>query len=204
MSLRGWLWTAAAVAVLGFAGLVLIRHEGASQGPTATQAAAIGGPFHMVDQTGKPVDQTLLNGKWSAVFFGYTYCPDVCPTTLQMLGAASRGLGGRANAFQVVFVSVDPARDTPKQLKDYLSNSVFPPGAIGLTGTPQEVAAIAQAYGVYYQKQGAGSDYAVNHSAAIYLMNPNGRFDSVISPQASPDQAKAAILKAMDGGAANG
>src|SRR6201996_8584732 len=127
--------------------------SGASTPVQSSGEALVGGPFQLVDQNGKPADQNLLKGKWSAVYFGYTYCPDVCPTTLQMLGSASRSLGDRAKDFQVVFATVDPARDTPAQLKAYLSNAVFPPGAIGLTGTDQQVAAMAGAYRVYYQRQ---------------------------------------------------
>ncbi len=116
-----------------------------------------------------------------------------------MLGTVERSLGARRKDFQVVFVTVDPERDTPRQLKLYLSNAVFPPGAIGLTGTPAQIAKIADAYGVYYQKEGTGAGYSVNHSSAIYLMNPSGRFDSVIAAGLSPADVRAAILKAMDG-----
>jgi protein SCO1 len=201
MSLRAATWIVVGVAV-GFLALLILWRP-----PNPTPPApsvAIGGPFHMTDQTGRPVDQTILKDKWSAVFFGYTYCPDVCPTTLQMLGAASQSLGGRAKDFQVVFVTVDPQRDTPAQMKAYLSNAIFPHGAIGLTGTPQQVAAMASAYGVYYQKQGTGADYAVNHSSVIYLINPKGRYDSVFSANLTPDQAKSAILKAMNGESGSG
>src|SRR5471032_1924449 len=114
---------------------------------------AIGGPFHLVDQNGRPRDQSMLKGKWSAVFFGYTFCPDVCPTTLQALADAETRLGPGAARLQVVFVTVDPARDTPGQLKAYLSSSAFPKGAVGLTGAPAEVAAAAKAYKVFYQNQ---------------------------------------------------
>lgn len=164
--------------------------------PAASQAA-IGGPFQLVDQNGHAVDQSLLKGKWTAMFFGYTYCPDVCPTTLQTLGGATDRLGAKAKDFQVVFVSVDPARDTPAQLKDYLSNGAFGHGVIGLTGTPAQVAQAANAYKVYFQKSGTGANYAVDHSSAIYLMNPKGQFDSVIAFGLSPDQTRDQILKAM-------
>jgi protein SCO1/2 len=196
MSLKtaAWIGVAAAAAFLV---LLIVWRPTTPSAPS--QSVAIGGPFHLVDQTGRPVDQSVLNGKWSAVYFGYTYCPDTCPTTLQMLGQASRALGARAKDFQVVFVTVDPARDTPSQLKAYLSNAAFPPAAVGLTGTDQQVAAAARAYGVYYQRQGSGSDYSVDHSSIIYLMNPEGRYDSVISAGVTPDQAKLAILKAMNG-----
>ena len=103
-----------------------------------------GGAFHLVDQTGKPVSENILKGKWSAVFFGFTYCPDVCPTTLQVLAQAQDQLGPRAKDFQVVFVSVDPGRDTPEQLANYLSNSAFPKATLGLTGTPAQIAQIAR------------------------------------------------------------
>jgi protein SCO1/2 len=169
-----------------------------AQSPSgAAPAAQIGGPFQLVDQFGKPADQRLLQGKWTAVFFGYTYCPDVCPTTLQTLGSASDLLGAKAKGFQVVFVTVDPKRDTPAQLKDYLSSSSFPRGIIGLTGSPDAVGKVAGEYKVYFQKNGSGADYSVDHSSAIYLMNPQGQFDSVIAFGLTPEQTRDQIAKAM-------
>jgi protein SCO1/2 len=199
-SLRTWAWIAVVVAAVALAGLVMFRQAGPAK--TAT-SAPIGGAFQLTDQNGRAVNQTLLRGKWSAVYFGYTYCPDVCPTTLQMLGTVERSLGARSKDFQVVFVTVDPARDTPAQLKLYLSNGVFPPRAIGLTGTSAQIAQIAGAYGVYFSKEGAGADYVVDHSSAIYLMNPKGAFDSVIASSSTPADAEAAILKAMSGASAS-
>jgi len=191
-------------AVLGAVGLVLacVAVVGGaalfSKTPAAnpTSIGGLGGPFHLVDQDGKPVDQSILKGKWSAVFFGYTYCPDVCPATLQALGAASRALGPAGANFQVVFVSVDPERDTPAQMKTYIASQGFPAHIFGLTGTPQAVAQIAKSYGVYYAKAGTGADYTVDHSAAVYLMDPQGRFNRPFSHDMSPtliaDQIKAA------------
>jgi protein SCO1/2 len=163
----------------------------------AGAAPALGGGFHLTDQTGRPVDQSILKGKWTAVFFGYTFCPDVCPMTLQTLGAATDELGARRKDFQVVFITVDPERDTPAKLKAFLSNAAFPRGTIGLTGTPDQIAAIAKAYGVYYQKAGEGADYTVDHSSAIYLMNPQGQYDSVVAYGLTPDETRDQILKAM-------
>jgi protein SCO1/2 len=197
MTLRRAAWILVGLAALGLV-LFLAWRPVAATPPSG--AVAIGGPFQLTDQSGRGVDQQLLKGKWSAVFFGYTFCPDVCPTTLQTLAAAQQGLGARAKDFQVVFVTVDPARDTPAQLKAYLSSDSFPKGAIGLTGTADQVAAITRAYGVYFQKQGTGPDYSVNHSSAIYLMNPDGAYDGVISAGLTPDQTKDALLKAMNGG----
>ena len=97
---------------------------------TAGQAD-VGGPFQLVDQQGRPVDESLLQGRWSLVFFGFTYCPDFCPTTLQALDATKQQLGDRADDLQIVFISIDPERDTPQMLKDYLSSDGFPEGVIG-------------------------------------------------------------------------
>ena len=160
---------------------------------------SIGGPFHLLDQNARPQDQSLLRGKWSAVFFGYTYCPDVCPTTLQALGEAQDRLGSRAGRFQVVFVSVDPARDTPGQLRTYLSNPAFPKGAIGLTGTPAQVADVAKAYRVFYQPQGSAPGYAVEHTSAVYLMDPQGRFSRPLDVSQPPDAMARQVLDAMGG-----
>jgi len=160
-------------------------------------SSSIGGPFQLVDQFGHPQSQQLLKGKWTAVFFGYTYCPDVCPTTLQTLGGATTLMGPKVKDFQVVFITVDPNRDTPGQLKDYLASASFPRGVIGLTGTPSQIAAAANDYKVYYQKNGSGADYSVDHSAAIYLMNPKGEFDSAIPFGLTAQQTRDQILKAM-------
>lgn len=156
------------------------------------QSAAIGGPFHLVDQNGKAVDEKVLKGKWSAVFFGFTYCPEACPTTLFALGQTEKLLN--AKDFQTVFVSVDPARDTPAQLSTYLSNSAFPRAAVGLTGTSDQVASVAKAYHVFYQKAGEGPGYTINHSTITYLMSPRGQFVCVI-PYGAPPEVMAKMIK---------
>jgi protein SCO1 len=159
----------------------------------------VGGPFELVDQTGKRVDEKILKGKWSAVFFGYTYCPDVCPTTMQALAAAQDQLGPKAKDFQVVFVSIDPARDTPEQVKTYLSNEAFPKGAIGLTGSPAQVDAAAKAYRAYYAKRGEGPDYLMDHLSSAYLMDPQGRFDRILPYNIPPEELARQISDAMRG-----
>jgi len=186
-------WIAVAIASVALLAAIALR-----SGPApASGQAAVGGPFQLVDQTGRAVDQSVLKGKWSAVYFGYTYCPDVCPTTLVTLGGAIDRMGARAKDVQIVFITVDPHRDTPAQLKNYLSSSEFPRGVVGLTGTDAQVAKVAQAYKVYYQKAGTGAAYSVDHSSAIYLMDPKGQFDTVIPYGLTPDQAKDSIVKAM-------
>jgi protein SCO1/2 len=168
---------------------------GCSQQP----AVSIGGPFHLTDQDGRPRDQSMLKGKWSAVFFGYTYCPDVCPTTLQTLAEAQDRLGPKAGKFQVVFISVDPERDTPAQLRTYLSSPAFPKGAVGLTGTSAQVADVAKAYHAFYQKQGSGSGYEVQHGSTVYLMDPKGSFSGVIAFGLPPDEVARQISEKMSG-----
>ena len=158
---------------------------------------AVGGPFQLVDQNGAPATEKALKGKWSAVFFGFTYCPDVCPGTLQGLAAATDQLGPRAKDFQIVFVSIDPERDTPQQLKTYLSAPYVPKSTIGLTGGQEQVQAAAKAYKVYYAKVGDGADYTMDHSTAIYLMDPKGRFKTVIPYNLPPDEIARRIKDAM-------
>lgn len=163
----------------------------------STGQADVGGPFQLVNQDGRPVDQTMLEGRWSLVFFGFTYCPDYCPTTLQALEATKQRLGARAKDVQIVFISVDPQRDTPQALKDYLSSDGFPEGVIGLTGTPEQVRAAADAYRAYYQKVGEGEDYTMNHSLTVYLMGPDGRFRTAVAEELGPETSAEVIERAM-------
>lgn len=167
--------------------------------PSAPAPSAIGGPFHLVDQSGAAVDEGVLRGKWSVVFFGYTFCPDVCPTTLANLGRATTLLGARADRVQVVFITVDPERDTPAVLARYLSTPDFPRGARGLTGAPEQIAAVAKAYHVYYQKVPQGGSYSVDHSAVVYLMDPQGRFSRPIDVGAAPPEVARQIEAAIGG-----
>jgi len=159
----------------------------------------IGGAFHLVDQNGRAVDQSVLKGKWNAVFFGFTYCPDLCPTTLHELSTATTLLGDDGKDFRIVFVSVDPGRDNPKQMKAYLDAQGLPAGTLGLTGTPAQTAEVAKAYKVFYQKVGTGPDYEVNHTGVIYLMDPKGRFVSALGPAMSPQEMAGQIEKAIHG-----
>jgi protein SCO1/2 len=167
--------------------------------PSQAQGSEPGGPFTLVNQDGRAVDQSLLKGKWSVVFFGYTFCPDYCPTTLTTLGKAMDELGPKAKDAQVVFVTVDPARDTPAAMKTYISSRVFPKNIVGLTGTPAQIAQVARAYAVYYQKEGTGSTYSMDHSTALYLMDPTGKFHSVIADGLTPEEDARQISEAMRG-----
>jgi protein SCO1/2 len=161
------------------------------------QTAAVGGPFQLVDQSGRTVDERLLKGKWSAVFFGFTHCPDVCPTTMFALGGAEKTLGPQAKDFQTVLITVDPARDTPQQMASYLANPAFPKQAWGLTGSPEQVAAVAKAYHVFFRKNGEGADYVVDHSTITYLMSPRGEFTCVLRHGLSPEEIASHVRTAM-------
>ena len=191
----------AIAAVLAVVTIVVVnkRDDAApgSQLVSSTGQPDVGGPFQLVNQDGQAVDQTLLNGKWTLVFFGFTYCPDYCPTTLSMLEATKAALGDRADDVQIVFISVDPERDTPQALKDYLSSDGFPEGVIGLTGTPDQVRAAADAYRALYEKVGEGEAYTMNHSLTIYLMGPDGRFRSALGHDLGPANAARIIEQAM-------
>lgn len=152
----------------------LLRTDGHT--PIATGIAQVGGPFSLVNQDGKRVTEKDFLGHYTLIFFGYTYCPDVCPTELQVMTAALDGMGDRGKNIQPVFVTIDPERDTPETLKAYVSN--FGPRLLGLTGTAEEVAVAAKAYRVYYRKSDSGDpkNYLMDHSSIIYLMGPDGLF----------------------------
>nr|XP_043621405.1 protein SCO1 homolog 1, mitochondrial [Erigeron canadensis] len=145
------------------------------QGPSAGKAA-IGGPFNLVDHNGKSVTENDFKGKWTLIYFGFTHCPDICPDELQKLAAAIDKIKAKAG-FEIVpvFISVDPERDTVEQVGEYVKE--FHPKLIGLTGSPDEIKKAARAYRVYYMKtEEEGSDYLVDHSIIMYLMDPNMEF----------------------------
>ena len=190
---------AVGLAVAGVIGWLTLTQPG-SQGPSGTVSDVIGGPFHLTDQNGARVDQSILKGHWTAVFFGYVSCPDVCPATLQALGAAQTRMGSDGENLHEVFISVDPARDTPAQLKAWIDQPGFPRHVTALTGSPSEIAAVARAYRIFYQKENKPVDYRVDHTAAIFLMNPQGRFVTPLSYEMGPEKLARDISTAMHGG----
>ena len=156
-----------------------------------SSALAIGGPFTLVDMLGAAVTQRDFLGKPSAIFFGYTHCPDVCPTTLLDLTELMKAMGADADKLNVAFVTVDPERDTPAQLADYLAS--FDPRIRGLTGTEAQVAAAAKAYQVYYARvPDAHGGYAMDHTASVFLMNADGGFAGTMSFE---EDAKTSLAK---------
>src|SRR4051794_6880920 len=149
-------------------------------------ASAIGGPFPLVDQNGKAGSDAGLKGKWQLGFFGYTHCPDPCPTALNEIALALDQLGEKRGEIEIVFITVDPDRDTPEVMKSYVQS--FDAPIIALTGSPDAVAQAAKAYRVFYAKHPrADGDYDMDHSAVIYVMNPEGRFTATFTPDSSAD-----------------
>ena len=161
--------------------------------PAAQTVATIGGPFRLTDQNGRTVSDQDLKGHPFLVFFGFTHCPDVCPTTLFEVSEILRSLGPDANGTRALFITVDPERDTPSVMKDYVSN--FDPHVWGLTGDPAAIAAVAKAYRVYYKKVPLdGGGYTMDHTAIVYLMDKNGRFVAPFNLK-RPAEAAAADLR---------
>jgi protein SCO1 len=190
--------TARVLLMLGafVAGLVLFTTvvfivTGRSPAPVAL-TSAVGGPFSLSDQNGRPITDQDLKGRPFLVFFGFTHCPDVCPTTLFEVSEILRALPPRAKEVRALFVTVDPERDTPTVLKDYLSS--FDPRVIGITGDPDAIAAIERSYRVYAKKVPLdGGNYTMDHTALVYLMDKNGRFVAPFKMKRRPEEAAAEI-----------
>ena len=158
----------------------------------------VGGPFALIDQQGRRVTEASYRGRALAVFFGFTHCPDVCPTALVRMAELLEALGPEADRLQPLFISVDPRRDTPALLKDYVGH--FSPRIAGLTGSAEEIAAVARAYRVYYRIQGdpdANPNYLVDHSAFVYVMDARGRFVGTFNPDAALEPALALVRRAL-------
>jgi protein SCO1/2 len=171
------------------AGVILIAREHLG-GPGAPQAAAIGGPFQLTDQDGQTMTEQDLKGRPSLVFFGFTHCPDICPTTLFDISEVMRALGPDADRTRAVFITVDPERDTQAVLKDYLSS--FDPHVSGLTGDLPEITAVAKEYRAYFKKVPLdGGGYTMDHTAITYLMDKEGRFVSPFNLKRTPQVAAA-------------
>jgi protein SCO1 len=177
--------------VLCFGVIILVAQR--NSGPVASMTAAIGGPFQLVDQNGRGVSAQDLKGRPFLVFFGFTHCPDVCPTTLFEVSEVLRALGPDADKVNALFVSVDPERDTPDKLKEYLSS--FDPHLTGLTGSPEAIAAMTKSYRAYVKKVPQGDGYTMDHTAIVYLMDKDGRFVAPFSLKRKPAEAAADLKK---------
>ena len=156
----------------------------------------VGGPFTLTDQNGRQVSDTDLRGQFLLVYFGFTFCPDACPTALGVMSAAIDKLGGKGARVTPVLITVDPARDTQEILKDYAAN--FHPRLLALRGSDEQTQAVAREYRVYYAKAEGASDpesYLVDHTTLIYLMGPDGKYLAHFGVQATPDDLVAELAK---------
>jgi protein SCO1 len=172
--------------VLFFGAILLIT--GRTPSAIGQAVAAVGGPFHLEDENGKPFSDQDMKGRPYLVFFGFTHCPDICPTTLFDMSQVLRKLGPDAGRIGAVFITVDPDRDTPAVMKDYLSS--FDPHLVGLTGDQGAVNQAIKAYRVYAKKIPLDNgDYTMDHTAVVYLMDKDGRFVAPFNLKRTPEAA---------------
>lgn len=171
---------------LAFFAVILATRTGGHDRP------AIGGPFRLKSHTGEIVDSAAIKGRPYAIFFGFAGCPEVCPTTMLDMHRLLDRMGSPAKSFKVYFVSVDPERDTPEMLRDFLAS--FEPYIVGLTGTPAEIAGVAKSFGAFYRKAPTtGGDYTIDHSTFVYLMDAAGNYAESIGYQEPEDRALAKL-----------
>ena len=184
-------------AILGAGAFVALELRESPRGAAGTiLGSAIGGPFKLVDQNGNTVTNTDLEGKWLLVYFGYTHCPDACPTALNNIALALSDLGAEKKEVRPVFITIDPERDTSSAMKDYVS--AFDAPILALTGSAEAIAQAAKEYRVYYAKHPEPSgDYSMDHTSIIYVMDPKGRFTASFSGEDPPEQIAARLKKLL-------
>ncbi len=189
--LRRGLIIAVILAVAGFAWISLsswLAQDGDGNGGGVGEVS-IGGPFSLTDQNGRAVTEKDYLGKLQLIYFGFTSCPDICPTALQTVAIALDELGADAGKVTPILISVDPERDTPAAMKDYVAS--FHESMVGLTGTPEQVAAAAKAFRVYYQKvqlPGSSLGYSIDHSGFLYLMGRDGKYLAHFRHNSTPEE----------------
>ena len=191
---RMLLWGAVALGLV----IVMALAFGSGAFRPAKAPSDVGGAFNLVDQSGRPVTEKVLNGQWNMVFFGFTYCPDICPGTLQTLIRVKDQLGTNGKDVRIVFISIDPGRDRPKAISEWLEANGAPEGTLGLTGTQDQVDKAVKTYKAVANKVGEGPDYTMDHSTVVYLMDPRGRFDRAL-PYRLPDEIITQVTAAKRG-----
>jgi len=186
------------IGAIAGAGAPLVANPQGGQPVQSSGAALIGGPFSLVGADGKPVTDRDFRGRYMLIFFGFTHCPDICPAELQVIAQALEQLGDKAKTVVPIFITLDPERDTPQAMANYVKS--FGPNFVGLTGSPEAIEAAAKAYRVAYSKvenKGSACDYSVDHSALVYLMDPEGRYVTHFSYGLSADQMAEKLGKSL-------
>ncbi|WP_108880781.1 SCO family protein [Anderseniella sp. Alg231-50] len=189
------IWAAAAALIL-CAGVVWLVTTNAPQqfAQRVVQSKGIGQPFNLTDHNGNPITEKALAGSPSAVFFGFTHCPEVCPTTLYEMASWLNTLGPDGKSIKAFFITVDPERDTPEIMKSYVSN--FTDRIVGITGKPADIAELAKSWHVYWKKIPLESgDYTMDHTASVFLIDAKGNFKSTIAFRENTDTAVAKLRK---------
>ena len=177
------------IGALAGAALLLVTTPRGGQPVESSGAALVGGPFELVGTDGKAVTERDFRGRYMLVFFGFTHCPDICPAELQVIAQALEKLGDKGKKVVPVFITLDPERDTPQAMAEYVKS--FGRNFVGLTGSPEAIADAAKAYRVAYAKvenKESASDYSVDHSALVYLMDPEGKYVTHFSYGTSADE----------------
>ncbi|WP_339649927.1 SCO family protein [Halopseudomonas pelagia] len=162
------------------------------------EGAEIGGAFELQDHHGQTVTEDTFKGRWTLVFFGFTHCPDICPTTLSHVASLLDGLGDMAEQVQPLFITLDPERDTPAILAEYAA--FFDPRILGLAGSAEQTRQVADAYSVYFKKVNMGDTYTLDHTTTLYLMSPDGTFKRHYSEQMPADAMAQDIAGLLDAG----
>ncbi len=202
--MKQWIFIILALALAGTASVWFVMNRPPAEVPQqtgllASPSTSIGGDFHLTDQTGKQVSQKDYAGQYLLIYFGYTFCPDACPTELLVVGQALDQMDkAQADKVQPIFITIDPARDTAQKLADYVPS--FHPRLVGLTGSDADIAEVAKEYKVYYAKSEASqnaTDYVMDHSSYVYLVNPDGKTIGIFSSDISADDLAKAMTTAV-------
>jgi protein SCO1/2 len=186
------------IGAIAGAGVLLLATPQGGQPVQSSGAALIGGPFSLTGAGGKPVTDRDFRGRYMLIFFGFTHCPDICPAELQVIAQALEQLGDKAKNVVPIFITLDPERDTPEAMANYVKS--FGPNFVGLTGSAEAIAAAAKAYRVAYSKvenKESEGDYSVDHSALVYLMDPEGHYVTHFSYGLSADQMAEKLGKSL-------
>jgi protein SCO1 len=194
---RRWIAAAVAASIMTVAAAVTLGMVGTSQVKAVLQPPQIGGHFELSTPDGRVVTNETFHGKWLVIYFGYMSCPDVCPTTLASVAQALKNLGPAADKVQPLFITVDPDRDTPELIGEYVK--FFDPRFVGLVGSPQQIAAAAHEFHVYYAvRQLGNNEYVIDHSLYLYVVDPKGAFARLLSGDLPGHELGTQLAKLMN------